>query len=479
MKYWLRTLKGYQAVEVLDDALVNGRKIGTLGYTRGGTFAVFLFLCLGYAGYVSIQSILNTVLPKLFFNEGASNKTIAFFITTMPYIINMILTPILSFRSDRTRTRFGRRMPYLIVTTPLIALFGCLLGWYAWIGNGIDGILPPAFSGFGKLLTLGSLAVVYQLLFMVPSTVFWYLFPDVVPSDFIGRLMAYFHLIGSAMGWFLNTFFLKFAEDHVGWLFSIVALFFLVCMAIMIAEIREGDYPPPPETGKGDSIAGTIVGSIRVYCRECYSIGFYYWFFLTMALSEISMVCRNMYNMIYATESLGITTENFGRIMGWSGVVGLALSLPLGYLCDKFNALKVFALGLVLVILVNLGSFYLVKDERTFFITAILLAIVYSIQMVATIPVFVMILPKPLYGQFSSANALFRAFFMAIAGFGGGALLDAVGNYQYIYLWDFVFTLAALCTFTGLYVSWKRRGGKQGYVAPMVEEKKRSGAELQ
>lgn len=76
----------------------------------------------------------------------------------------------------------------------------------------------------------------------------------------------------------------------------------------------------------------TKFGTITIYCKECYSIGFYYCFFITMTLGDVSMICRNMYNMIYATEVLKISTGSFGEIMGWYGAVGALLSLPRGYI---------------------------------------------------------------------------------------------------------------------------------------------------
>ena len=147
--------------------------------------------------------------------------------------------------------------------------------------------------------------------------------------------------------------------------------------------------------------------------------------------------------------------------------MGLVLSLPLGWLSDKFHPMRVFGISLVLVIAVNCFSFFFVHDAASFRVTWILLAVVYTMQGVSTIPVFVTILPPSLYGQFSSANALFRAVFMAICGYGGGKLFDWLGDYQYIYAWDFIFTAISFLCFIGLYHAWRRRGGPAHYTAPI------------
>lgn len=467
MNYFLRTFSSYRKVETLDADAVQDRVAGTLGYTRGGLAAVVLLICLACIGFLAIQVVVPTLLPRQILNAGANNKTIALLITTIPYIIAMVINPIISFKSDRARTRIGRRMPFLLLSVPFVAIFCTLLGWTEWIGHGLDSILPNTWQGQGTLICLAVFSVVYNIFFLIPGSVFWYLFPDVIPQSFLGRFMSCYQLVSSLTMFVINRYFLRFADEYLEWLYTAVALLFLFSMMIMIFAVKEGDYEPAPDKNKDDSPVSAAVKSIKVYCRECYSTGFYYWLFVTMALSEISLICRNMYNFIYAQNVLKISTANFGEIMGWYGVVGMVLSLPFGYLCDKLCALKVYGCGLLLVIFVNLFSFYLVKDETTFFITTILLAVVYTVQMVASIPVMAMIFPKALYGQFCSANGLFRAFFMAIAGYGGGVLFDYIRNYQYIYLWDFLFTAAAFCTFIGLYVAWKRRGGKEHYIAPL------------
>lgn len=466
-KFLLRSFSGYHDVDSLDPRLVGDRKAGTLGYTMWGLIAVLILLCIGSAGFLAVQVVVVTLLPKQFSDAGASNKIIAFFITTMPYAVTMVVTPIASFKSDRTRTRRGRRIPYLIGTVPVIAFFCLLIGWAEFLGVGVRSFLPACLAEYSTLAVLAVLAVAYNVFFMIPGAVFWYLFPDVIPSHFLGRFMSGYQLIASLTGFVINTFFLKYADTQIQWLYTAIALFFFISMFVMILCVREGRYPEPEKNERNVPFYRSAWNSAVTYCKECYSIPFYYWFFTTMALSEVSMICRNMFVLIYAQKQLGISTGDFGKIMGWYGIVGVFLSIPLGYICDRIGALKVFASGLLLVVVINICSFYWVHDYRTFYITTILLGVVYTIQMVSTIPVFVAILPKEFYGQFCSANALFRAIFMAIGGFGGGVLFDFVQDYQYIYLWDFMFTLAALISFIVMYIGWKRRGGAKGYVAPV------------
>lgn len=442
--------------------LPSALRVEGLQYTYPGLLLTVLLIGIGAFGYFLMSSLVGAFLPVELEKMGASNTFIGIFITSIPYVLNMIITPVVSFQSDRLRTRLGRRMPYILCSAPFVTLFLILIGW------------TPAFCAGAEWMPqwlprilLGMLSVGYQIFFLIVGSIIYYLFPDVIPERFIGRFMALFSLTGSLAGFIFSRWLLPFGENHLGWLFTAVSLFYLAVIVLMGRTVREGAYPPPDDAGKPFS----PVGMVRSYFRDCYSIPFYYSFFIMMALSDVSTVCRAMFNFLYAKNTLGLSYAEFGEIMGWGGVVGVLLSFPVGLLVDRFHALRVYAFGLLLVVAVNLFSFFLVHDYRSFLVSSLLLAVVYTIQGAATLPCFVAILPKAYYGQFSSANALLRAAFMAICGAGGGALFDWLHNYQYIYMWDFLFTAAALGAFGVLYRSWQLRGGAQSYIAPLPRDR--------
>ena len=65
--------------------------------------------------------VVPKVKPILLDSCGATATDIALIIGSIPQLINFILCPLISTCSDRTRTRFGRRTPYLIITAPLMS----------------------------------------------------------------------------------------------------------------------------------------------------------------------------------------------------------------------------------------------------------------------------------------------------------------------------------------------------------------------
>ena len=229
----------------------------------------------------------------------------------------------------------------------------------------------------------------------------------------------------------------------------------------MCLLVKEGQYPPP-EPPKGNPV--------KTYFRECFSLSFYRWFFLAMACNDASTVCRTMFNLLFSKNELGLSLEQYGNIMSVNAVISFFLLIPMGFLVDWLHPLRTYIAGAMLVIAANLFGFFFVQDYITFFIVAILIAIVYVIQNASKLPMFVSLLPAASYGQFSSANAMVVSVFLIFANFGGGVFIDFLG-YRYIFIWDLLFTTLGLIALLKVYRYWSRSGGRRGYIAPTVQNR--------
>lgn len=239
-------------------------------------------------------------------------------------------------------------------------------------------------------------------------------------------------------------------------MYSIEGKMYLVAFLLMCFFVKEGEYPPP-EPKKGSMIA--------TYFRECFSLSFYRWFFLTMACNDASLVCRTMFNFLFANKDLGLNFEQYGNIMSINMVISFFLLILMGFLVDRFHPLRTYLAGAVLIIGANIFGFFFVWDYTSFFIVSILIAVVYVIQNASKLPMFVALLPGQKYGQFCSANAMVVSIFLIIANGVGGKIIDIFG-YRFIFVRDFLFTGLGLIGFMMVYRVWKRRGGRTGYTAP-------------
>ena len=78
---------------------------------------------------------------------------------------------------------------------------------------------------------------------------------------------------------------------------------------------------------------------------------------------------------------------------------------------------------------------------------------------------FAALFPPDKYGQFSSANAIINCVFLFLANWLGGICIDKFG-YRFIFIWDFMFTLAATVFLMIVYFDFMKRGGDRNFKAP-------------
>lgn len=436
---------------------------GTLKYTTGSLFMLFFWMLLGSFFFNMQERLLPVLMPLSLREFDCSNQLIGLIVGSLPSVLNIMVNPWVSFRSDRTRSKWGRRIPYLAATTPVAAIFMVMIGWAPKLGDMLaslfGGTVSPATFG---LVLLVLFCILYQFFNLFVSSVFYYLFADVMPEQFMGRFVASFNLVGFGAGFVFQTFLLGYAKDYMPWIYTVTAILYCIFFMAMCFMVREGSYPPPEDTGKSTG----LIANIKLYFRECFSIPFYLWFFLGTALNSTSTVCRGLFGIFFAQQNIGLSLEDYGKINGYIALLIMGLSYPLGWLADRLHPLRVYISAVVLVIITNIFSYFYTVDYTSYVITSILLALVYAIQGASTLPMFALLLPKDRYGQFCSAQAIFNALLLVVANWGGGLFIDLTGDYRNLYIWDIIFTTFALIVMFQVYRGWIRHGGKQNYVAP-------------
>jgi hypothetical protein len=85
---------------------------GTLTYTAAGLVVLFCWLLWGDFAWSMKERSVAQVVQLLLKRFQASDTLAATLITSLPAAIGIFLGPIISYRSDRHRGRWGRRIPY-------------------------------------------------------------------------------------------------------------------------------------------------------------------------------------------------------------------------------------------------------------------------------------------------------------------------------------------------------------------------------
>jgi maltose/moltooligosaccharide transporter len=458
-------------------------KVGTLSYTKAGLITVFLYLLWGDFCFTLMETVVPSVLPVKFNGLDAPNWVLGLILTTIPNLMATVINPIISFRSDRLRSRWGRRIPFLAGATPFLTVFLILLGYSESIGRWIHAAL---MEGSGSELTtvlfvIGTLVVCFQFFNLFITSVYYYLFNDVVPHAFLGRFLALFRMVGTLAGALFNYFVFQFAESHMQEIFLYAALLYFVAFMVMCWKVREGNYPPPDENADGRR---GLAADIKTYAKECFTHRFYWYFFLANSAYAMTWVSGS-FGVLAATKVIGLDLATFGKIGGAAAIISLVLLYPAGIISDRFHPLRVLLGSTVAQAMLapfSIAFLFLRGGLSDGTALAIYLGIsligipIGTLHNASELPMFMKLLPQERYGQFCSANALVRSVALMGGGLACGAFLDLVKPlgavpelcYRFVPVWNLFWVALSGFFYFRLYREWKRLGGETGYQPPMV-----------
>lgn len=457
------------------------RKVGTLEYTKYGLFIMFFWMLWGDLVFTLMESVVPSSMPLQLERLGVEKKWIGFMMVTLTSMINLPMVPLISFRSDRTRSRMGRRIPYIMATIPFVCAALLLMGHTdslgAWVTSSDIGSkvgLSPAATITAMMAVL---IVVWDFSNVFVNSVFWYLFADVIPKAYMGRFMAAFRLVGAGAGALFQAFVFGRLETNTREIYIGAAVLYLVGFGLMCWRVKEGQYPPPSDVAEGSSWLTRFVDGIKLYFKECFTHPLYLAFFVSKSTWAMSNAC-NLYKIFFYKKHVGLTLDQMGKVGSVMGIIGFCIIFPMGWLVDKIHPMRALILATCFIIPATFAGYFI--DSLWFYI-AVAAATMPFVGLFdsADMPLMVQLLPRAQYGQFASANSMMRSLTMMIFGFLGGWFVDwattTYGDrgYALTFLWQGTFQVVGLICMITVYVYWRRYGGKN-FVAESIESLKKT-----
>lgn len=405
---------------------------------------------------------------------NAGDFLVGLIIGSIPAAIGMIIGPIVAVKSDRTRTRWGRRVPFLLIPLPFVvfAMFGLA-------------VVPQA--GAWLHLSLGELSPGLQACSLAAFTFFWMLFElasavinsifggfvnDVVPQEVIGRFFGFFRMVSLAAGIIYNMLIIKHAEDHFFWIFVGTGLFYGVGFTLMCLKVREGSYPPPPPLSEAAS-PGRLQG-LRAYVRECFTHRYYLWLFSAVILSPLAFAPVNSFSIFYARH-IGMSLETYGRYISASYVVSFVLAYFLGSLADRYHPLRLALVFTGLYAMVAFAGAVFGREPGGFGLVFLAHTIISGAYFTSTASIGQRLYPRQKFAQFASAAGLLGALCFMVLTPSVGLLLDwSHQQYHLTFLIGGVLSSLGFVSFWTVYRRFLQLGGSAGYVAPLSGKEARS-----
>lgn len=226
--------------------------VGTLRYTSAGLVTLFIWLLWGDFIFILIDQDLPHVFNLKLQEMGASDRTIALMLTSIPQAMVFLVAPAVSMHSDRHRGSRGRRIPYLMWSTPFIGMFLMLIGCYEE--------MTSLLVGQSQQLTVLGMTFVredisrYVLIVLIMgfmftnifvNTIYNYLFNDVVPKEVMSRFMSLFRIVLYVASMLYNKLIFPISLSHFQIIFILGGATFLIGFVLMCVFVKEGKYAPP------------------------------------------------------------------------------------------------------------------------------------------------------------------------------------------------------------------------------------------
>lgn len=441
--------------------------VGTLTYTTAGLMVLFGWLLWGdLAWSLRERSVIFTVqiLLKKF---GASDTLTGLLIGTLPSLCSMILGPIVSYRSDRHRGRWGRRIPYLIAPTPVIVVAMCGLAFSPSLGFVIDksmGDWSPGIN-FCTLALLGFFWLLFEIAINIAGqVVFFGLINDVVPQPLLGRFFGLFRAFSLLAAIVFNLWLLGQAADHYMWIFIGFGVLYGAGFTAMCLNVKEGQYPAPPMVE--DCRPRGFLAAARTYLQGCFGHSYYWWVFAALSL-PLLMVSPIWVFGIYFAQSVQMEMGTYGKYMTLMFIISFFLSYPLGMLADRYHPLRIGLVTLVFFTGVTLWGGLYARDAATYGIALVAQGVLAGVWQTGTASLAQRLFPRERFAQFSSAQwIVFGCANMVLVPL-VGRFLDYTGHvYRYTFLMASVLGLVSLVVWLILYRKFNALGGVKEYVAP-------------
>ncbi len=376
-------------------------------------------LGLGFFGISMIWPLFNNYVP-IFLAELGLSATLVGFIMTWDNYLNMFVQPIVGEMSDQTRTRFGRRKPWMMVGAPMAALFFLF----------VPALRSPVGIMFAILLTNIGMA-----LFRSPTVA---LLGDLFPAEQRSTANGIINLMGGLAA--VIAFLVGGALYSVGRItpFIFGSVVMLAAILVVLLFVKEPEVAQPSEKKKVG--AGFVAGLREVLSNQDRSgllvlLAILCWFVGYNALETWLSSFGNF--------TLGIDAGRMSTITSGFALLFVIFALPSGLIATRFGRKRTIMVGIAaLTLLFGLGWF--IQSEMALIAMLVLAGISWALINVNSLPMVYDVGGDERIGAFTGLY-YFASSIAAVAGPQVvGVLIDLTEkNYRVMFIFAAFFMLLA------------------------------------
>lgn len=373
--------------------------------SAGRTF----LLGFGFFGVSIIWALYNAYVPIFLKDTFHLSSSLIGLVMVIDNILAIVLLPYLGALSDRTRTRLGRRRPYILAGSLLALVFFVLIPW------------ANAYQRLGLMMLTIVLMNLSMALFRSPVIA---LMPDITPSRFRSQANGIINFMGG-LGALLVYFGGKPLYDRRPSLpFLVGGLVMFAASLLVVLFIRE---KLPARAGKERF---SLTGSFRALTANLQDV---FRGEKSLLFVLLSILCWFIgYNAVetfftsYAKYHLGLKESTGALILGFYSVTFMVGSLGAGFVGSRLGRRRTIRAGLAVVGAMLVAALFV----RGFLPLALLFALGglgWSLVNVNSLPMVVDMTTLEKVGGYTGLYYFFSQAANIVAPPAAGALIDALG----------------------------------------------------
>jgi MFS family permease len=403
----------------------------------------FLISC-GFFTMGLMDPLYDTYVP-LFLRRYINSNTLIGAIMTLDNILQLILIPIIAVWSDRTRTRIGRRMPFIIVMLPISAVLFHFI---------------PVMAAI-SLLALILILFCFNLFKTSIRGPIVALMPDTIPADYRSEANGVINTmagVGTIVGTLVLTRLMVIKESLP---FTVTGICIIFAVLILVFFVRERTPDSSEKTEEHvpffKSIKMVFANDNNTKGKKDYSVilillSLLFWFMAEQGVKP--------FLGLYMVNVIGVSESNAALAQGVAGIAGVIFAVFAGYLAHKIGRRRYIRICLVFLaidlFLIPVASVVVRKfhfSANTALILVLALMFLYGVFWIGVVVnSFPMVWQMATFGNIGIYTGLYYTFSQSASILAppiAGLVIDLSG-YNGIFVFGALCMLAAWCTMGGV-----------------------------
>jgi Na+/melibiose symporter-like transporter len=253
---------------------------------------------------------------------GDQKNTYLGVLTLTGLLLAMFVQPVAGGISDRSRFKWGRRRPFILIGGVITLILIPGIGWA---------------SGFAAIFIIYCLLQTVSNIAQGPYQAF---IPDFVPKDKHGRasgVKALMEVAGGAILVYISGIFIGHYSNGEGvrWLWWILGLLMLIIVTAMMITLLTVREPPSHESIKRSSISQGFYRKIR----DVLANPVMKWFLVSRLLIYMGFTTIQQFALYFLSDVIGVKdpAEAAARFLIFAVAGMLIITWPAGYLSDRIG----------------------------------------------------------------------------------------------------------------------------------------------